>query len=637
VNPSTAFGLVLADELARCGLREVVVAPGSRSTPLAMAFWELDRARRVRLHVRVDERSAAFTALGLAKASGRPVAVLCTSGTAAANFHPAVIEADESAVPLLVLTADRPPELRGTGASQTVDQVKLYGSAVRWYAESGVPERRPGMAGYWRSLACRAWAHAAGDPGTLPGPVHLNLPFRDPLVPDVASAAPPSDNSNKRGSAGPAGGITASAGAAAARAVDVLLAGDDWPDSLAGRPGGAPWTRVARGGAVPGPLELPWAERGVVVCGDGDYDAAALVELAERAGWPVLAEPSSGARRGPGALAGYQYLLASPRFMAEHRPDVIVSAGRPGLTRPQSALLALAGTAVTPAVRHVVIASGPGLWADPRRGATDVAAAVRLIGAPAVVPGRWLGAWRRADAAAARAAGAVLDAWPAAVDGGTGQASGTALGALSEPGVARELVTALPENALLWCGNSLSVRDIDLLLPPSRSDVRVIGSRGASGIDGTFSTAAGAALAHTARYPGAVAFALIGDLSLLHDAPGLVIGPGEPRPDLCVVVVNNDGGGIFAGLEPAGFPGPFERVFGTPHGASIEHLAAAFGIPYTLAERPGDLVKALAATAGGTGPQVIEARTARADNAELRRAMRAAAVRAASGTIAPGA
>ena len=162
VNPSTAFGMVLADELARCGLREVVVAPGSRSTPLAMAFWELDRAGRVRLHVRIDERSAAFTALGLAKVSRRPVAVLCTSGTAAANFHPAVIEADESAVPLLVLTADRPPELRGTGASQTVDQVKLYGSAVRWYAESGVPERRPGMAGYWRSLACRAWAHAAG-------------------------------------------------------------------------------------------------------------------------------------------------------------------------------------------------------------------------------------------------------------------------------------------------------------------------------------------------------------------------------------------------------------------------------------------------------------------------------------------
>ncbi len=601
MNPSTAFGLVLADELARCGLREVVVAPGSRSTPLAMSFWELDRAGRVRLHVRVDERSAAFTALGLAKASRRPVAVLCTSGTAAANFHPAVIEADESAVPLLVLTADRPPELRGTGASQTVDQVKLYGSAVRWYAESGVPERRAGMARYWRSLACRAWGHAAGDPGTLPGPVHLNLPFRDPLVPDASPASP---------SAGPAAEES------------TLVAEDDWPDSLAGRPDGEPWTRIAVGGPAAAPAELPWAERGVVVCGEGDYDANALVGLAERAGWPVLAEPSSGARRGPGALTGYQYLLASPRFMAEHRPEIIVSAGRPGLTRPQSALLGLAGATGTPPVRHVVITSGPGLWADPQRAATDVATAVRLTGAPAAVPGRWLGAWRRADAAAAQAAGEVLDGWPA--------------GSLAEPDVARELVAALPENALLWCGNSLSVRDIDLLLPP-RADLRVIASRGASGIDGTFSTAAGAALAHAARCPGAVAFALIGDLSLLHDAPGLVIGPGEPRPDLCVVVVNNDGGGIFAGLEPAAFTGPFERVFGTPHGASIEHLAAAFSLPYTLAERPGDLAKALSAAAPGTGPRVIEARTARAGNAELRAAMRAAGVRAADDAIAPSA
>ena len=459
MNPSTAFAAVLADELARCGLREVVVAPGSRSAPLAMAFDELDRAGRIRLHVRIDERSASFTALGLAKASGRPVAVVCTSGTAAANFHPAVIEADESAIPLLLLTADRPPELRGTGASQTVDQIKLYGSAVRWYAESGVPERLPGMAGYWRSLACRAWAHAAGDLGTLPGPVHLNIPLRDPLVPD---AQPP----------------TSSAEA------------DDWPDSLDGRADGAPWTRTAGRAAVAEPLELPWAERGVVVCGDGDYDAAALVELAEQAGWPVLAEPSSGARRGPNALVGYQYLLASPEFMAAHRPTVIISAGRPGLTRPQSALLRLARNA-TPPVRHVVIAAGPGMWADPQRAATDVAAAVRLTGAPdrataAADPaaGSWLADWRRADAAAAKAAAAVLDAWPG--------------GELSEPEVARALVAALPPDALLWCGNSLSVRDIDLALPP-RADLRVMASRGASGIDGTFSTAAGAALAACGR------------------------------------------------------------------------------------------------------------------------------------------
>ena len=169
MNPSTAFGVTFSDELIRCGLREVVLAPGSRSTPLAMALFEAAQQQRVRLHVRIDERSAAFTALGLAKASRRPVAVVCTSGTAAANFHPAVIEAGESAVPLLVLTADRPPELRGIGANQAIDQIKLYGGAVRWFCETGLPEARPGMAGYWRSLACQAWAHAAGHAGGLAG------------------------------------------------------------------------------------------------------------------------------------------------------------------------------------------------------------------------------------------------------------------------------------------------------------------------------------------------------------------------------------------------------------------------------------------------------------------------------------
>jgi 2-succinyl-5-enolpyruvyl-6-hydroxy-3-cyclohexene-1-carboxylate synthase len=215
-----------------------------------------------------------------------------------------------------------------------------------------------------------------------------------------------------------------------------------------------------------------------------------------------------------------------------------------------------------------------------------------------------------------------------------------ALAGLAEPEVARELLAALPGGAVLWCGNSLSVRDIDLLMRP-RADARVIASRGASGIDGTFSTAAGAALAHAAEHPGAAAFALIGDLSLLHDAPGLAIGPAEPRPDLCVVVVNNDGGGIFEGLEPARFkggsaaggPSVFERVFGTSHGASLEQLAAAFGVPYALVERPGDLVKALAPAIGGTGPRIVEARTGRAASEELRARMRAAAVAAASATL----
>ena len=261
MNPSTAFGVTFCDELIRCGLREVVLAPGSRSTPLAMAFDEAARQQRIRLHVRIDERSASFTALGLAKASRRPVAVLCTSGTAAANFHPAVIEAGESAVPLIVLTADRPAELRGTGANQAIDQIKLYGAAVRWFCEAGLPEARPGVAATGARWPARPGrTRRAGRRPARPGPPQ--------------PAAPRAPGARR--------GRTA-----------------DWPESLDGRPGGQPWTRFPDQARRGDELELPWTERGVVVCGDGDYDAPALVELAEQAGWPVLAEPSSGARRGP--------------------------------------------------------------------------------------------------------------------------------------------------------------------------------------------------------------------------------------------------------------------------------------------------------------------------------------------------
>jgi 2-succinyl-5-enolpyruvyl-6-hydroxy-3-cyclohexene-1-carboxylate synthase len=564
VNPATAFGLAFCDELARCGLREVVLAPGSRSTPLAMAFGDLEQRGRLRLHVRIDERSASFAALGLAKASRRPVAVLCTSGTAAANFHPAVIEADESGVPLLVLTADRPPELRSTGANQAIDQIKLYGSAVRWFCEAGVPERRAGAVAYWRSLACQAWAHAAGRVGGLgqgSGPVHLNLAFRDPLTPGPPGAA----------------------------------ADHDWPESLDGRPDGAPWTRSGPAGSGAGKLELPWTERGVVICGDGDYDAAALVDLAEQAGWPVLAEPSSGARHGPNALPAYQYLLATAEFIATHRPEVLVSAGRPGLSRPQSALLA------TPVARHVVVAQGPGRWADPQRSATDVAAGIRLRGAPGGTTS-WLEAWRRADDAARRAVDAVLDGCDH----------------LTEPRLARDLLLGLPEDALLWAASSMPVRDIDFHAV-TRADVRVLASRGASGIDGTVSAAIGAALAHAGP-----SYALIGDLAFLHDTPGLVLGPSEPRPDLCLVVVNNDGGGIFSTLEQAAFTGSFERLFGTPHGARLDHVAAAFGLPYQRLDQPEDLGKALA----GTGLRIVEAQTSRSDGAVLRGRLREAAAAA---------
>jgi 2-succinyl-5-enolpyruvyl-6-hydroxy-3-cyclohexene-1-carboxylate synthase len=615
VNPATAFAATLVDELVRCGLAEAVLAPGSRSAPLAMALW--DRAKdageegpgrapatesrgltahrgvpggrvpsgapALRLHVRIDERSAAFLALGLAKASGRPVALVCTSGTAAAHFHGAVIEASEAGVPLLVLTADRPPELRGTGANQTIDQIKLYGDAVRWFCEAGVPQARPGMNAYWRSLACRAWAAALGAGGRFPGPVHLNLPLREPLVPGLPDSA---------GEGGESGG---------------------WPEPLDGRTDGQPWTSFPGGGGG-GALELPWTERGVVICGDGCGDPAALLRLAEQAGWPVLAEPSSGARAGPMSLAAYPYLLDSPGFVAGHRPELIVSAGRPGLSRGQLSYLKTAAPA-----RHVVVAQGPGHWADPARSATDVAPAVRLAdgpiaegagaaGGPGVAGTRWLASWRAADAAAATAAAAILD---------NGED-------LSEPRLARDLAAALPDGALLWAASSLPIRDLDQQMAP-RAGLRVLASRGASGIDGMISAAAGAALAHQ-RAGGGPAAALIGDLAFLHDAPGLFIGPAEPRPDLVLVVANNDGGGIFSLLEQAEHDGPFERMFGTPHGAGLGSLAAAAGLPAVTVERACDLPGALR----GGGIRVVEVRTSRDAGAALRRKLRAACIEAAA-------
>jgi 2-succinyl-5-enolpyruvyl-6-hydroxy-3-cyclohexene-1-carboxylate synthase len=598
VNPSTAFATVLTDELVRCGLREAVIAPGSRSAALALALYAASSADpragdrspgpdlpaasggrpgeprlRLRLHVRIDERSAAFLALGLAKSSGRPVAVVCTSGTAAAHFHAAVIEADESGVPLIVLTADRPPELRDTGANQAIDQIKLYGGAVRWFCEAGVPEARPGQVAYWRSMASRAWAAAAGAAGDLPGPVHLNLAFREPLVPDAGEAGL---DSGAGPGAGPGG----------------------WPESLDGRAGGGPWTRFAGAPGQAGVLELPWTERGVVVCGDGSYDPAPLDDLAEAAGWPLLAEPSSNARRGPSAVPGYQYLLDSAEFRAAHRPDVIISAGRPGLSRGQLAFLQSRSPGAGGPVRHVVVAPGGGRWADPARSGTDVAGGVRLTGRPAGIAGGsgWLASWLAAGTAARGAADGLLD------DGDV----------LSEPRLARDLPALLPEGALLWVASSLPIRDLDRHMAP-RPDLRVLASRGASGIDGLVSSAIGAALAHQAA-GGGRAVALLGDLALLHDSPGLVLGPDEPRPDLCLVVVNNDGGGIFSTLEQAAFPAPFERLFGTPHGTDLRQLAAAVGLPYTRVGQAADLTDAL----DRVGLHLVEVRTDRAAGTALR-------------------
>ncbi|QBI54583.1 2-succinyl-5-enolpyruvyl-6-hydroxy-3-cyclohexene-1-carboxylic-acid synthase [Streptomonospora litoralis] len=569
MNPSTALARVLVDELARCGLGEAVVAPGSRSTPLALA---LDAHPGIRVHVRIDERSAAFLAVGLARTRRSPVALVCTSGTAAANFHPAVLEADESGVPLLVLTADRPPELRGTGANQTVDQIGLFGSAVRSFTEVGTPEAVPGMTAYWRSLACRAWA--AAETGR-PGPVHLNLAFRDPLVPEHPLADPDE------------GGPEANGDHAAAALADPA----GWPEPLTGRESGRPWIERQAPPQEPAPMELPAVERGAIVCGDGDYDPIPYLALAARTGWPLLAEPTSNARRAD-AVSAYRHLLASPRFVADHEPELVVTAGRPGLSRQLLDYLRRAR-------RHVAVGT-PRCFADPVRTATDVAPAVA---APAGAdPGTdWARSWQEAERRARAAVDGVLDAEEA----------------LSEVRLARDLAAQLPNGSLLFAGSSMPIRDLDAAMSP-RCGARIIGNRGVSGIDGTVSAAVGAALAHQGA-GGGRACALLGDLAVLHDQNGLLLGPGEERPDLAVVVVNNDGGGIFSGLEQAGHP-RFERLFGTPHGVSMERVAHTGDLGYTRLEWASDLPKALL----GEGLRIVEVRTGRTESAGLRRSLQEA-------------
>ncbi len=549
MNPSTALARVLVDELVRGGVTEAVLSPGSRSAPLAFALHAADRDGRIRLHVRIDERSAGFLALGLAKASGRPVPVVTTSGTATANLHPAVLEASHARTPLLVLTADRPPELRGTGANQTIDQVKLYGGAVRLFVEVGAPEL--GQDAYWRGLTCRALSAAVGDLSADPGPVHLNLAFREPLVPVDGEVAP-------------------------------------------GREGGGPWT--SREPARPGRSVDDFPDRTVVVVGDTDLDTArAVAVLAASRGWPVVAEPSSGVE----GIDAVELLLGVPGWLERHLPDRVLVVGRHTLSRAVGRLVASAPS-------YVVATAGT--WPDPAHRATRVLTAVPTPGAQGSDP-VWLPRWQQAGEAAREAVDIVLGA------------SG-----LTEPMVAAAVLAATAH--LLVVGSSKPVRD--LFLAGTKPGVRVLANRGAAGIDGVVSTAVGAALAHqreTSRSPAAQAFALLGDLTFLHDSNGLVMGPEEPRPDLTFVVVNNDGGAIFGLLEQGRpeYADAFERIFGTPHHADLRALCAATRTPYLRAGTGAELEQALAETGG---LRVVEVRTDRTDAVALDARLRDAVARA---------
>lgn len=547
------FCATLVDEWARDGVQHAVVSPGSRSTPLALA---LAAHEGIELHVHQDERSAAFMALGLGLATGEPAIVLTTSGTAAVELHPAVVESDLAEVPMLVCTADRPPELIDVGAPQAIDQTHLYGRSVRWFHAPGVADAAG--TSRWRSLAARAYAEATGP---TPGPVHLDLAFREPLV-GVAGPLP-------EGRLGDGAWAWRPPRAAAAPAIGVA-------DDLAGR-------------------------RGLIVAGPRSGPGAPLSRLAAALGWPVLAAPQAGVWGAPQVVRAADALL---RTEPDLRPEVVVRVGAPLASRVVGEWLAGCGAAE-------IVAAGPRAWSDPHGTAAvvlpDAPAAVVeawLSEADRVAPvddGAWLGEWVSAGQRAADAMAAVLADQPA----------------LTEPGIARSVVAALPAGARLLVSSSMPIRDVEWYATP-RSDLEVHANRGANGIDGVVSTAVGLALGDRTR-PTVL---LAGDLAVVHDSNGL-LGAAGRGIDLVVVVVDNDGGGIFSFLPQAEAldPDRFERLFGTPHGLDLVALAAAYG---TAASAVDDLGPALSRALADGGVHVLVARTDRQANVALHDRLHAA-------------
>jgi 2-succinyl-5-enolpyruvyl-6-hydroxy-3-cyclohexene-1-carboxylate synthase len=551
---NAALARTLVDEWARSGVTIAAISPGSRSTPLALA---LAADGRIAVHVFLDERSASFFALGAAKASGRPAIVLCTSGTAAAELHAAVLEAFHARVPLVVCTADRPPELRDTGAGQAVDQLKLYGNAVRWFAEVGTPSDTDIAGPYWRSVASRSVAAASGPPA---GPVHLNLAFREPLLPTGAEVSLPP-----------------------------------------GREDGAPWVTSTARRPAPGQVDVDQlafvvaAEtRGAIVVGWGaDVGPEAVERLSAAARWPVLADPLSGTRQGPNAISTYDALLRSPAAAASLRPDVVVRLGAPLTGKAAASWL-------DGSVRQILV-DPDGAWLDPNR-----ASAERIVADPSALldavaargPARsqsfWLTAWLQAEAAARRGLDRLLDSWADPFEGR----------------VARDLVAGLPSGATLVVGSSMPVRDVESFARP-RTGVRFLANRGVNGIDGFVSTVLGAA-AGTDDGP---VVALCGDLTFLHDA-GALLGAARRGVDATLVVLDNDGGGIFNFLPQAGagLADNFEILFGTPQGVDLARLVAVHGIESEHVTKADDLMPAVDRAIEAGGVRVVIVPTDRVDN-----------------------
>ncbi|WP_216896708.1 2-succinyl-5-enolpyruvyl-6-hydroxy-3-cyclohexene-1-carboxylic-acid synthase [Nocardia alni] len=532
MNPSTAQAQVVVDELARGGVRDVVLCPGSRNAPLAFALQAADVAGRLRLHMRIDERAAGFLAIGLALSSGHPVPVVMTSGTAVANLGPAVLEANYARRPLIVLSANRPYEMLGSGANQTVEQFGLFGSQVRLANSLGLAEDEGD--GYlrqnsvWRAAVCRVLAAARGTRSGNAGPVQLDIPLREPLVPNLAP-------------------------------------GELIPE---GRPDGSAWT-ATQYATLDVPLEIDLTPDTVVVSGHGAGRRPELAEL------PTVAEPTA-PMHGP---------ALHPMALGLLRPRQAIITGRPTLHREVSRVLA------DPEVTVYALTTGP-RW-------PDVSGNVIGTGTRAITSGGPRAEWlEHCRAMNAKATGVVRDEL-------AHHPKPTGLH------VAAVVMDALREGDQLLLGASNPVRDAALVSHP-HPGVTILSNRGVAGIDGTVSTAVGAALSHPGR-----TVALIGDLTFLHDASGLLIGPGEPRPaDLTIVVANDDGGGIFELLEQGDpqYAGVFERVFGTPHGMDLAAMCAAYRVPHRQVD-PAELARELSGHAHGM--RVLEVATERSSLREL--------------------
>jgi 2-succinyl-5-enolpyruvyl-6-hydroxy-3-cyclohexene-1-carboxylate synthase len=584
-NRNTALASAMVEELARSGVRRAVLSPGSRSTPLAVALW---RQPEIEVTVILDERSAGFFALGTALATGVPAVVLCTSGSAAANLHPSVVEADEAGVPMIVLTADRPPELRDIGAGQTIDQLKLYGESVRWFCEVGTHEADDDGLLHFRSVACRACAAAAGDP--RPGPVHLNVPWREPLAPVPVEGQVTATDPLALGGRGDS--PLHAVAPARARADEALL------DALA--------ERIER------------APRGLIVAGRQPDPGLAgpVAELATVAGYPILAEPTSQLRRGPHdrSLLVTAYDAIVRERPAELEPELVLRFGDLPTSKPlRQWLAAIEGL-------DQIIIDPAGEWREPTRRAgtllrSEPSATARALGerlarlrpgAAAVAGSPYAAGWLEAERAVREAVDGRLEA----------------LGELSEPGIWAALGRALRDGDSVFAASSMPVRDLEAFLRPGAEGIRIASNRGANGIDGLVSTSAGVAAGSGSR-----TWAVLGDLALFHDLGGLAAV--RHSPELRLIVIDNSGGGIFHFLPQAeAMPeAEFEALLGTPAGRDPADAARLFELTVSAPTTPDELDEALAADA-----RMIVVRTDRGRNLELHRELSRLAAEAAPRT-----